>query len=170
MIMVDAFATRGAPAPSRGPESDRPRLRVVGPPSRRRAPWSIRPTLVVVVVLVLGSLLFVAGAQAYLTGQSVRLGAAQARLAAASQEHSDLEWRVAQLSNPAHVVSTARRQGLTVPIQVTDLPQVTIPPVTATTHPTSLSASSAGVRSAATRSTASVRRGSRPRASGDGGG
>jgi hypothetical protein len=124
----------------------------------------------VVVVLVLGSLLVVAGAQAYLTDQSVRLGAVQMRLAAASQEHSDLEWQVAQLSNPAHVVSTARRQGLTVPMQVTDLPQVTIPPAAPTTHPTFPSASSAGGRSAGGRPTASERRASRARASGDGGG
>lgn len=168
--MTDAFATPGAPAPGRSPESDRPRLRVVGPPSRRRAPWSVRPTLVVVVVLVLGSLLAVAGAQAYLTDQSVRLGAVQTRLAAASQEHSDLEWQVAQLSNPAQVVSTARRQGLTVPMQVTDLPQVTIPPAAPTTHPTSPSASSTGGRSAGAKPTASERRASRARASGDGGG
>jgi hypothetical protein len=88
----------------------------------------------VAVALVLGSLLFVAGAQAYLTQQSVRLGQVQTQLAAASGEHRNLEWRVAQLSNPAHVVRAAQRQGLTVPSQITDLPPVTVPPVVAT-HP-----------------------------------
>ena len=105
-------------------------LRVVGPPTRRRAPWSLRPTLVVVVALVLGSLLMVAGAQAYLTQEQVRLTTIQTQLTAQVAEHHDLEYRVAQLSNPAHIVGAAQRQGLTVPSQVTDLTPVTVPPTT----------------------------------------
>jgi hypothetical protein len=127
---------RGTAAPSRTPIGDGPGLRVVGPPSRHRRPWSIRPTLVVVVTLVLGSLLCVAGAQAYLTQQSVRLGQVQSRLDAQVGEHRDLELQVAQLSNPSHLVNTAQSQGYTVPAQVTDLPAVTVPPpVTTSTTP-----------------------------------
>lgn len=87
-------------------------------------------------VLVLGSLLAVAGAQAYMTQEQVRLVQIQARLAAQVGEHHDLELRVAQLSNPAHVVGVAQGLGLTVPSQVTDLPQVTIPSTSATGRPT----------------------------------
>ena len=118
------------------PQSDevRPRLRVVGPPSRRRRPWSLRPTLIVVVTLVLGSLLTVAGAQAYLTQQQVRLTALQSQLAAQVGEHHDLELRVAALSNPPHIVRAAQSQGLTVPSQVTDLSPVAVAGTT-TVHP-----------------------------------
>src|SRR5580704_5882938 len=112
MATATSTAPRHAPAPSRVPAGERPRLRVVGPPSRRRRPWSLRPTLIVAVALVLGSLLMVAGAQAYLTQQSVRLGQVQSRLATQVAEHRDNELRVAQLSNPSHVVSSAQRQGL----------------------------------------------------------
>jgi cell division protein FtsL len=129
--MATAPARRGLPSPQRGSEDLRPRLRVVGPPSRRRRSWSLRPTLIVVVVLVLGSMLIVAGAQAYLTQQQVRLTGVQARLAAQVGEHHDLELRVATLSNPAHIVRAAQSQGLTVPSQVTDLPPVTLPGVAA---------------------------------------
>jgi len=132
--MATASAPRRAPAPSRGPAPDRPGLRIVGPPTRRRRSWSVRPSLVIAVALVLGSLLFVAGAQAYLTQQSVRLGQIQARLATQIGVHRDLELRVAQLSNPSHVVSAAQRQGLTVPRQVTDLTQVPLPPASPS-HP-----------------------------------
>ncbi|HEY5252181.1 MAG TPA: hypothetical protein VIJ09_10980 [Acidimicrobiales bacterium] len=140
-LMATAPAWRGLPSPDRGSEDPRPRLRVVGPPSRRRRPWSLRPTLIVVVVLVLGSLLIVAGAQAYMTQEQVRLTAVQTQLAAQVGEHHNLELRVAKLSNPAHVVQAAQSQGLTVPLQVTDLPQVTVPgtvaghPKTKTTTP-----------------------------------
>jgi cell division protein FtsL len=124
--MATAPARRGLASPQRGSEDLRPRLRVVGPPSRRQRPWSLRPTLIVVVVLVLGSLLIVAGAQAYLTQQQVRLTSVQARLAAQVGEHHNLEYQVATLSNPAHIVRAAQSQGLTVPSQVTDLPPVAV--------------------------------------------
>jgi cell division protein FtsL len=131
--MATATATGRVAAPSRVPAGDRPRLQVVGPPRRRRASWPVRAPLAVAVALILGSLLLVAGAQAYLTQQSVRLGQVQTQLAVQVGEHRNLELRVAQLSNPSHVVSAARHQGLTVPNQITDLPQVTVPP-TATAH------------------------------------
>jgi hypothetical protein len=94
----------------------------------------LRPSLVIAVALVLGSLLFVAGAQAYLTQQSVRLAQVQAQLSVQVGEHRDYELRVAQLSNPSHVVGAAQRQGLTVPRTVTDIPGVTVPPA-ASPHP-----------------------------------
>jgi cell division protein FtsL len=128
--MAPATAPRRAPVPGSGPESAPPRLRVVGPPTRQRRPWSIRPTLIAAVTLVLGSLLAVAVAQAYMTQQQVRLTAVQTRLAAQAGEYRDLELRVAELSNPAHVVGAAQQQGLTVPSQITDLPEVTVPSTT----------------------------------------
>ncbi|HXQ58928.1 MAG TPA: hypothetical protein VN799_02485 [Acidimicrobiales bacterium] len=127
--MATATATRRAPAPNRGPIGDRrPRLEVVGPPTRRRVRASRRPILVLAAVLVVGSLLFAAAVEAYMTQQQVRLSQVQARLAVQLAEHRNLELQVAQLSNPSHVVSAAQSQGLTVPSQVTDLPQVTVPP------------------------------------------
>jgi hypothetical protein len=127
--MATASAPRRAPAPSRGPEAGRPRLQVVGPPRRRRAPRSLRPTLIVAAAHVLGSLLAVAAVQAYMTQEQVRLTQVEARLTTEVGQHHDLELRVAQLSNPAHVVSAAQSQGLVVPSQVTDLTPVTVPPV-----------------------------------------
>src|ERR1700685_3754950 len=115
MVTATATAARGAPSPHRIPAGERPPLRGVGPPSRRRSSWSLRPTVVIAVTLVLGSLLFVAGAQAYLTQQSVRLAQVQAQLAVQVGQHRDYELRVAQLSNPSHVVRAAQKQGLTVP-------------------------------------------------------
>jgi hypothetical protein len=115
--------------------------------------------LIVVSILVFGSLLVVAGAQAYMTQQQVRLSQVQSRLSALVGEHHDEELRVAQLSNPAHVVRTAQGQGLTVPSQVTDIPLVTIAPPTA--------APSAG--GTPTGSAASGHRGAHARASGAGG-
>ncbi len=159
--MATASATRRAPAPSRGPVGDRrPRLEVVGPPTRRRALSSIRPTLVIAAVLVVGSLLFAAATEAYMTQQQVRLSQVQARLAVQAGEHHNLELRVAQLSNPSHVVSAAQRQGLTVPSQVTDLPQVTVP--TSTTHRARHSSTRA-------RATAPARQGTSAPAAGAGG-
>jgi hypothetical protein len=162
--MATATATRRAPAPGRVPESDGPRLRVVGPPSRRRAPWSVRRTLIIAVALVLGSLLLVAGAQAYMTQQQVRLTQIESRLAVQSGEHRDYELRVAELSNPAHVVRSAQSQGLTVPSQVTDLPEVTIPPAKPTTTIPSSSPSNSQALP-----TAPAHRGHRASASGNGG-
>jgi hypothetical protein len=124
----------------------------------------MRPALIVAVVLVFGSLLIVAGAQAYMTQQQVRLSQVQSRLSALVGEHHDEELRVAQLSNPAHVVRTAQKQGLTVPSQVTDLPLVTIPPTT-TTHGVTGSAPS----DTSTKSAAPAHRGAHARAPGAGG-
>jgi hypothetical protein len=130
--MATTATSRRAAAPQHAPVAGAPRLRVVGPPRRQRRSWPIRPTLLIAVVLVMGSLLFVAGAQAYLTQQSVRLGHVQTQLATQVGEHRTLEMRVAQLSNPSHVVRTAQQHGLIVPGQVTDLPLVSVPGAQAT--------------------------------------
>jgi cell division protein FtsL len=163
--MAAASAPRRAPAPNRSPDAGRPRLQVVGPPSRRRAPWSVRPTLLVAAALVLGSLLIVAAAQAYMTQEQVRLTQVQARLATQVGEHHDLELRVAQLSNPSHIVSAAQHQGLTVPTQVTDLTPVSIP-ATVTTHPT---ATTSAASHPSTKASAPAHRDARNRAPGAGG-
>jgi hypothetical protein len=155
--MAPEPANERARAPQRAPEGAEPRLRVVVPPTRRRAPWSIRPTLIAVVTLVLGSLLAVAITQAYITQEQVRLTQVQTRLAAQSGLHHDLELRVAQLSNPAHVVSSAQRQGLVVPNQVTDLTQVTVPGLATAT------------RTPSTKTTTPAHRGAHSRAPGAGG-
>jgi hypothetical protein len=119
----------------------------------------------VAAVLVLGSLLIVAGAQAYMTQEQVRLTQVQARLATQVGEHHDLELRVAQLSNPAHIVGAAQHQGLTVPTQVTDLTPVSFPS-TVTTHPTVTIPAAAHP---STKPSAPAHRGARNRAPGAGG-
>jgi hypothetical protein len=114
---------------------------------------------VVAAALVVGSLLVVAAAQAYMTQEQVRLTQTESRLATQVGEHHDLELRVAQLSNPAHIVSAAQQQGLTVPNQVTDLAPVNVPPA-AGRHP---------VSHTSTNSHAPAHRGARTRAHGAGG-
>ncbi|MGH9016937.1 MAG: hypothetical protein ACRDY1_04230, partial [Acidimicrobiales bacterium] len=61
--MAMASVPRRQAAPERTSAGAQPRLEVVGPPRRRRSSRPL-PTLVIAVSLVLGSLLFVAGAQA----------------------------------------------------------------------------------------------------------
>jgi hypothetical protein len=85
---------------------------------------------------VVGSLLAVAAAQAYLTEGQVRLNQLQGQLATQGDQHRNLELRVAQLENPSHVVTEAQQQGLTVPSQVTDLPQATPQAPSTRTHTT----------------------------------
>jgi len=120
-----------APSPVRLPERARPPLRVVEPPRRRRPRPSIRRTAIASIALVAGSLLTVAGADAYLTQGQVRLTRLQQQLGKELGRHHDLEAKVAQLSNPSAVVSAAQQHGLQAPGQVTDLPLAT----TATTGP-----------------------------------
>jgi hypothetical protein len=76
----------------------------------------------------MGSLLAVAGAQAYMTQEQVRLGSVQARLSSQIGEHRNLELRLAQLSNPSHIVGVAQQQGLTAPSTIEDVPATTTPP------------------------------------------
>ncbi len=74
--------------------------------------------------VVVGSLLAVAGAHAELTQGQVRLTTVQHQLDSEITHHRDLELRVAQLEDPAHIVQGAQQQGMVPPRQVTDLPPV----------------------------------------------
>jgi cell division protein FtsL len=85
----------------------------------------------VALVLVVGSLLAVAGAQAYLTQGQVRLARLQQQLTNEEARQRDLQLQVARLEDPSHVVGQAQQQGLSVPNQVTDLPLVPSAPSTA---------------------------------------
>jgi hypothetical protein len=115
------------PGPALDEVEERPRLRVVGPPGRRRSGWPRRRVVVVATTLIVGSLLVVAGAQAYMTQEQVRLGTVQSRLASDIGEHRILELRLAQLSNPSHIVGVAQQRGLTVPNTIEDVPATTTP-------------------------------------------
>jgi cell division protein FtsL len=77
------------------------------------------------VLLVVGSLLLVAGARAYLTQGQVRLTRLQDQLQYQASEHSDLQLRVAELENPTNVLSQGQKQGLVEPTSVSDIPQAT---------------------------------------------
>jgi hypothetical protein len=111
-----------APVPARVPERARPPLRVVEPPHRRRPRTTARRTWLVSIALVVGSLLMVAAADAYLTQGQVRLTRMQQQLNAEIGRHHDLELQVARLSNPSSIVAEAQKDGLQAPSQVTDIP------------------------------------------------
>lgn len=134
--MAGAPATRRTSAPDRGLESGRPRLWVVGPPNRQ-VRWSMRRAVVVAVVLVVGSLLAVAAAQAYLTQEQVHLSQLQGQLTSVVGLHRNLELRVAELENPSRVESEAQRQGLVVPSHVIDVPASSVATVPAQAVPAS---------------------------------
>jgi len=102
----------------------------------------MRRAVVASAVVVVGSLLTVVGANAYLTQGQVRLTRMQQQLVSASGKHRDLELKVATLTNPSNVVSEAERAGLDAPSKVTDLPEVSLP--APTPAPT---ATAAGTRS-----------------------
>jgi hypothetical protein len=68
----------------------------------------------------------VAAGHAYLTQGQVRLARLQGQLGSQLGQHRDLELQVAQLEQPANVLSQAQKQGLVVPSNVTDLPQVAV--------------------------------------------
>jgi cell division protein FtsL len=86
-------------------------------------------------VLVLVSLLAVAGAQAVLTQGQVKLTNLQSQVSAAQTKRFDLELQVAQEEQPSAVIAAARAQGMTEPSNVTDLPAVN-PGPTPTSLPT----------------------------------
>jgi cell division protein FtsL len=126
-MAVPASQLRARPAPRREPTpSTRPTLNVPRTRPRRRGPARRRRLVVAVfVVLVVGSLLIVAGARAYLTQGQVRLTRMQDQLQYQASEHSVLQLRVAELENPTNVLSQAQKQGLVVPASVSDIPQAT---------------------------------------------
>jgi len=118
-----------ADAPVRtAPAFSRPEPRTTGQTHERRTGGSLRRTTVACVVLVVGSLLAVVAANAYMTQGQVHLTQLQQQLTSELGQHRDLEARVSKLVNPSSVVSNAQRGGYVAPGRVTDLPQVTEPP------------------------------------------
>ncbi len=124
-MAVTAATARGAVAPRRAPARPprRAPLRLVQTGARRRRGRG-RRALVVAVVLVVGSLLAVVGAHAYLTQGQVRLTRLQQILQSERSTQRALELRVAELENPASIVARAQQQGMVPPTKVSDLPQV----------------------------------------------
>jgi hypothetical protein len=86
-------------------------------------------------VLVLLSLLAVAGAQTYLTEGQVRLTGLQAAVSAAQTKKLDLELQIADEEQPGAVMAAARALGLVEPTKISDLPAVALPGADATTDP-----------------------------------
>jgi hypothetical protein len=126
MALTAPTRVRRAPA-AIGSAGLRTPLKVAAPPpSSRRQPW--RRVVVASVVLALGSLLLVVGAQAYLISGQVRLVQVQQELNTQLGRHRNLDLRVAQLEEPSRIVAQAQKQGYTVPAQVNDLPRVDLSP------------------------------------------
>ena len=125
-----------APALPAGP---RPASRPAPATSSRRRGGSLRRTTVACVTLVLGSLLAVVAANAYMTQGQVELTQMQQKLTSDLGQHRDLEAQVAKLVNPSSVVSSAQAHGYVAPSHVTDLPQATDPPASNAGSPTSSS-------------------------------
>jgi hypothetical protein len=111
------------PAPAR---SGAPRPATA--PPRRQADGSLRRAAATCATLVVGSLLAVVAANAYLTQGQVRLTRLQQQLSTELGQHSDLEHRVAVLTAPASVVAEAQDHGLVAPDKVTDIPQLPVSP------------------------------------------
>lgn len=126
---------RSVAAPARVPVGTPPPRRGVEAPGRRGPRWPLHRTAAVCGAIVVASLLMVVAASVYLTQGQVRLTRMQQQLTSVLGQHSDLEARVAQLSDPSAVVSQAQRHGLSAPTKETDLPQVTTPK-TSPTSPT----------------------------------
>jgi hypothetical protein len=112
-------------------------LRVVRPAPKRTSRLA-RRAVFIGPALVLGSLLSVAGAQAYLAQGQVRLSSLQADVAAAQTKRLDLELQIANEEQPSSVMAAARQLGLVVPSKISDLPAVALPGGTQshTTHTT----------------------------------
>lgn len=132
-----AGATVRAPrrAPARQPAgtgTSKAGLRVIA--GRPRRPGPRRPTVLLGVGIVLGSLLAVVGVQAYLVQGQVDLSNLQQTLTTQLTDHRALELRVAQLENPTSIIAEARNDGMVEPSQVSDVPQVTVTAPSA--HPT----------------------------------
>ncbi|HUI03845.1 MAG TPA: hypothetical protein VLZ77_09910, partial [Acidimicrobiales bacterium] len=85
------------------------------------------------VVVVVGSLLSVVAADAYMTQGQIRLTRMQQQLNTDLGRHHDLELDVARSSDPSKVVGEAQHNGLVAPDRVTDVPQVSESGSTAST-------------------------------------
>jgi hypothetical protein len=118
-------------AGSESPERD---LHVVRPDTRRTSRVA-RSAAYFGPVLVLLSLLAVAGAQTYLTEGQVRLTALQAAVSAAQTKKLDLELQIANEEQPGAVLAAARALGLVMPTKISELPAVALPAADATASP-----------------------------------
>ncbi len=107
-------------------EARRRELRVVRPEAARTSRTARRAVLIGP-VLVLVTLLGVAGAQAFLTEGQARLTNLQAEVAAAQTKRLDLELQIADEEQPAAVMAAARQLGLVAPLKISDLPAVALP-------------------------------------------
>ncbi|MGA2036019.1 MAG: hypothetical protein ABSH04_00300 [Acidimicrobiales bacterium] len=151
-LAASQVRSRQSPGAGHLPPRRRP-LKVLA--GRRQRPHRTRNSIVMLVVAVavaVGSLLAVVGAQAYLTQGQVRLTRLQEQLNTQLGQNGDLEMRLAQLEQPANVLSEAQKQGLVAPSNVTDLSQVN-PPASqgSTASSTSAGISPAGATATRTR-------------------
>jgi cell division protein FtsL len=123
-----AATLKARTSPAHGRRPRRAPLRVVQEFSRPGRKRRNRTQLLglAALALVLGSLLSVVAARAYLTQGQVRLARLQTQLDKQLGMHRDLELQVANLEKPANVLAQAQRQGLVVPNKVSDLPQVSL--------------------------------------------
>ena len=129
---IAAERLRTDPIPAT-PRPAQPPRRTSPSPQARRPGGSLRRTTLVCIALVVGSLLSVVGANAYLTQHQVQLTHMQQQLAGELDQYHDLQNKVAHIASPTNVVSQAQRHGLVAPGHVTDLPQVTVAPAAVTT-------------------------------------
>jgi hypothetical protein len=115
-----------------GPEAPERDLHVVRSDTRRTGRVARRAAYIGP-VLVLLSLLAVAGAQTYLTEGQVRLTGLQAAVSAAQTKKLDLELQIANEEQPGAVLAAARALGLVEPTKISELPAVALPGADATT-------------------------------------
>ncbi len=138
---------RGIPA---SPRPNGPRPALLHPRASRRRLGLLRSPGIVAVVLILGSLLAVGAAQAYLVSGQVRLARLDQILSQDQRQHRDLELKVAELESPARIVHLALHDGLVEPPSITDLPQVPLGnPVTRHADTSALPASATAGKSSA---------------------
>lgn len=126
-VPAQQLRARQNPRPVGQPQR-RPPVRALAPrPRRTRRQDRRRRTIgILCVLLTVGSLLAVVGAHAYLTQGQLRLTQLQGQLNSQLARHRDLQLQVANLEQPASVLSEAQKQGLVVPANVNDLPQVNL--------------------------------------------
>ena len=123
MATATAVRARRAPAPAR-PTAPRRAPLVVVQRAARRPRLSTRRIVAMALCFLVGSMLLVGVAQAYLTQGQVRLARIEQQLNDAQARNHDLQLQVAQLEDPARVIGKAQAQGLNAPSQVTALPLV----------------------------------------------
>ena len=114
-------ATRARPQPSGRPSGEAP-LRVVPkarrrPARRRWAPW-------LCLLILLGTLMSVVLAHAYLAEAQVRMTNVQSELSAAQAKHESEELKVSKMETPSRINAAAQQEHLSAPGQITQVPHV----------------------------------------------